>query len=302
MVERKIGLPIRSGVGDNPKEGSNPHTMQMQNPVPAEILNRNSPGGERPFRRTPLMRRIEALHDGAPIGSILEDLYLCQKKSPRQIKDEIGPPPSRVTISNWLNLIEVTKRSLGDGVRVWHEQKKPRKILAAKDSPTKNKLMDVKETFGIDSEKKFKSFLIKMYKKHHSLEAMAKAFGEENGIDVSSITVGNWMSQFEIDVNVLREKDNRNLVRRSVRSGDFEKLTPPQKEVLERRGFFRKGLLTPFRKLPEDQSRAITFQTACKHEIAALKKLRRLKYARSKMAQARVLRRPVGRPRKPLVA
>jgi len=295
MVERQIGLPITSGVGNNPKEDGNPDAIQMQNPVPAEILNGNSLGGERAFRRTPQMKKIENQHNGTPIDSILEDLYLSQKKSTRQIGKELDE--SMVTILSWLDRAGVKTRSVRDGMLAWHAQRQSSEISAVKkNSPTKIKLAEVKKTFEIDSEEKIKAFLRRMFKKNHSLAAMARAF-EEKGINVCSDTVGNWMSQFEIDLNVLREENDKNLVKRSVRNGDFQQLTEKQRNILESRGFFRKGLLTPFRKLPEVQSGAITYQTTCAHEKAALKRLRILKDARSKTAQAGVLRRPVGRPK-----
>lgn len=236
MVERQIGLHITPLVEDNPEEGGSPHTMQMQNPVPAEILNGNSPGGERPFRKTPLMKKIEGLHDGAPIEGILYDLYWRQQNSTRQTGKVLGGL-SGPTIAKWIVGLGEEIRSAKDGMLASYAQGQRRKILAVNFSPTKNKLMEVKETFEIDSEERIKAFLRTMYKKYHSLEAMAEAFGEK-GINVRSPTVRKWMLQFELDLNVLREKDDRNLVRRSVESGEFEKLTPSQKEVLRKTWVF----------------------------------------------------------------
>ena len=292
MVEKEISLHITSLVEDKPKENGNLDAMEMGNPVPAEIFNSALQEGERSFRRTPQMRRIESQHNGRPIEEILDDYYWVQNKSTRQIGKQLGP--SAVTIGRWFVDLELEIRSPKDGFLVWYVQRQPREISAVKSSPTKNKLTQVKEAFGIKSEEESKTFLRITYKKHYSLRAMARALGER-GINVSSTTVENWMSQFELDINVLRQEDNKNLVKRSVESGDLQRLTEEQRDVLKSRGFFREGRLTPFRNLPEVQSKAMAYQLACKNEIAALRKL---KAARLKKAQADALRSPIGRPRK----
>jgi len=272
MVERQIGLDITSGVGDKPKEGGNPQAIQMQNTVPAEIFNSESPVGERPLHKTPQMRKIENQHNGTPIDSILYDLHWVQNKSTRQIGRELNNK-SGVTIGNWFGLLGVEIRSARDGVLARYAQGEPRKISAVRNSPTptEKKLVQVKERFEIESDDKVRVFFEEMYKQYKSLGAMVKAF-RDSGIKVGERIVKNWMLYFEIE-DTLLEEHKKSIVKKAVENGDFGRITPQQQYILQIRGYLGEKPLVPFRKLTELKDLGITFQSASDTEVRAFRRL-----------------------------
>lgn len=297
MVEKEISLS-GSRVENNSK-GSNSQVLQMQNPDPVEVFNSVTLEGEKPFPRTPLMRKIEDQHDGTPIDRILRSFYWDQKKSSKRIGielDKSGDTISEATIYGWLVRLGVGTRSLHDAMLAWRAGRQPGEVFIRRINPTKSKLAEVKKTFEIESEEGVRALLGAMYKQYHSLETMAKTL-RERGINVGLTIVKNWMSHFGLDLNALLEEDNRNLVQNAVQSGDFDILTEKQKNILKNRGYFKEGRLIPFRELEEVQSEMITYQTASDSEIRALGRLKKRVHARLKMAEP-VVRRPVGRPKK----
>lgn len=296
MVGKEISLS-GSRVENNSK-GGNPQALKMQNPEPVEVFNSRLLKGEKPFLKTPLMRKIEDQHDGTPIDRILRSFYWDKKKSSRRIGielDKSGDTISEATIYSWLVRLGVGTRSPHDAVLAWRAGRQPSEVFIKRISPTKNKLTEVRETFEIESEEKTGVFLGAMYKQYQSLEAVAKAL-RESGIKVGSTIVKNWMSHFGLDIDVLLKEDDKNLVQNAVQNGDLDVLTEKQKNILKSRGYFKEGRLTPFRKLEEVQSKTITYQTAFDSEIRTLGRLKKRVHARLKMAEP-VVRRPVGRPK-----
>lgn len=73
---------------------------------------------------------------------------------------------------------------------------------------------------------------------------------------------------------LIREEHKKSIVKSAVMSGDFDRLTKKQQDILKVRGYLGRKPLVPFRELEKaSNALGITFQSAYDREVRALRRL-----------------------------
>jgi len=274
MVERQIGLPITSRVVNN------------LNPVPVEIFNSEALGEKRPFRKTRLMRKIEKQRNGTPIERILHNLYWDQKKSYRDIVQDLDLKDPK-TVSSWMHRLDVRTRSPREGYELY--SRNPQKLQdSAKriiETRKRRKIARIRQALGIEENQGLKTALEEIYKKEGSKKRIRQRI-RETGVVVSSHFIGKLAEEIGAQlqkgraIEIVAQKEEkakkkeelRAAVRKAHKNGSFSLLTPRQQLVLGLR-FLYKDKQPTHRECAEMLGTTRSRQAIQETERSALRKL-----------------------------
>lgn len=171
--------------------------MGVENRVGIEIVP-EEPQPRNSFRKTPKMREVEE-RLGEPIGSILYRLYWLDDKSLKEVRAEVGLKTHK-SVANWMRAAGFSVRTRTEGLKQFLLDPERRKELREKRN-IRRKYLQVKAVLGVETDKDFRRVLISLYRQEGSHVRVAERI-KELGIPVSATTIGVWMRELEIKMQV----------------------------------------------------------------------------------------------------